>query len=403
MTVDGLVETKEQNKEKDARVNEDLIVREDFFKSIIDGMNCGVLCIDLNGVIVKINDAAKRIFNLEEKENPEGQHILDILESLPQVSRLMLESFQMSTLPNREEMEIPLGKRRIKIGFSISLVKNKKSQNIGSSIFFRDLTKIEEKEEQERLKERLAALGQMSASLAHELKNPLGALEVNISFLKRKLDHHREGLEIIDGVIYDISRLKFIINESLSFVKALDLSLSQTDIRRIVDNALSSVLTEENSQKVKISKNYEESLNTVSVDADLLTRALINIFQNSIDAMDEKGILQVGIEKITSDHDPALRNENLKDHHESSGSQGYIRISIKDSGRGIRREIIDKIFYPFFTTKDGGSGLGLSFTKKVVDAHKGFIDVESELGQGTIFIIQIPIICPTEERREHLP
>ncbi len=403
MTVDGLVETKEQNKEKDARVNEDLIVREDFFKSIIDGMNCGVLCIDLNGVIVKINDAAKRIFNLEEKENPEGQHILDILESLPQVSRLMLESFQMSTLPNREEMEIPLGKRRIKIGFSISLVKNKKSQNIGSSIFFRDLTKIEEKEEQERLKERLAALGQMSASLAHELKNPLGALEVNISFLKRKLDHHREGLEIIDGVIYDISRLKFIINESLSFVKALDLSLSQTDIRRIVDNALSSVLTEENSQKVKISKNYEESLNTVSVDADLLTRALINIFQNSIDAMDEKGILQVGIEKITSDHDPALRNENLKDHHGGSGSQGYIRISIKDSGRGIRREIIDKIFYPFFTTKDGGSGLGLSFTKKVVDAHKGFIDVESELGQGTIFIIQIPIICPTEERREHLP
>ncbi len=403
MTVDGLVETKEQNKEKDARVNEDLIVREDFFKSIIDGMNCGVICIDLNGVIVKINDAAKRIFNLEEKENPEGQHILDILESLPQVSRLMLESFQMSTLPNREEMEIPLGKRRIKIGFSISLVKNKKSQNIGSSIFFRDLTKIEEKEEQERLKERLAALGQMSASLAHELKNPLGALEVNISFLKRKLDHHREGLEIIDGVIYDISRLKFIINESLSFVKALDLSLSQTDIRRIVDNALSSVLTEENSQKVKISKNYEESLNTVSVDADLLTRALINIFQNSIDAMDEKGILQVGIEKITSDHDPALRNENLKDHHGSSGSQGYIRISIKDSGRGIRREIIDKIFYPFFTTKDGGSGLGLSFTKKVVDAHKGFIDVESELGQGTIFIIQIPIICPTEERREHLP
>lgn len=400
MKVDGLAETKEQNKEKDARLNEDLIVREDFFKSIIDGMNCGVLCIDLNGVVVKINDAAKRIFNMEEKENPEGQHILDVLESLPQVSRLMLESFQMSTLPNREEMEIPLGRRRIKIGFSISLVKNKKNQNIGSSIFFRDLTKIEEKEEQERLKERLAALGQMSASLAHELKNPLGALEVNISFLKRKLDHHRESLEIVDGVIYDINRLKFIINESLSFVKALDLSLSQTDIRRIVDNALSSVLTEENSQKVKISKNYEESLNTVLVDADLLTRALINIFQNSIDAMGEKGILQVEIEKMRSDHDPALRNENLKDHHESSGSQGYIRISIKDSGKGIRREIIDKIFYPFFTTKDGGSGLGLSFTKKVVDTHKGFIDVESELGQGTTFIIQIPIICPTEERGE---
>ncbi len=403
MKVDELVEPKEQNEqniEKDARLNEELKVRETFFRSIIDGMNCGVLCIDRNGIVVKINDAAKRIFDLKEEQNSEGKHILDVLESHPQVSRLMLESFQMSTLPSREEMEISSGRRRIKIGFTVSLVKDEKSQNIGSSIFFRDLTKIEEKEEQERLKERLAALGQMSASLAHELKNPLGALEINISFLKRKLDHHREGLEIVDGVIYDISRLKFIINESLSFVKALDLSLSTTDVRRIVDNALSSVLTEEYAKYVKVNKQYEERLEAFSLDEDLLTRALINIFQNAIDAMDKQGALHVAIEKITSDREAACSNEEHKDHNENREAQGYIRISVRDSGKGIRRDIIDKIFYPFFTTKDGGSGLGLSFTKKVVDAHKGFIDVESKLGQGTTFLIQIPILCLDEEKRE---
>jgi two-component system sensor histidine kinase HydH len=400
MKVDELLETKEQTKGKDARLNEDLTAKEDFFKSIIDGMNCGVICIDRNGVVVKINSVAKRIFALEEKEDSEGQHISDILESHPQVSTLLIESFGMSTLPNREEIDISMGRRKKKIGFSISLVKSEECQNIGSSIFFRDLTKIEEKEEQTRLKERLAALGQMSASLAHELKNPLGALEVNISFLKRKLDHHREGLEIVDGVIYDINRLKFIINESLSFVRALDLNLSSTDITRVVNNALSSVLTKENSKNVKISKKYEEGLDAFLLDEDLLTRALINIFQNAIDAMDEQGVLQVKIEKITSDHDPASRNKDTSEEPESGGVGGCIRILIKDSGKGIHREVIDKIFYPFFTTKDRGSGLGLSFAKKVVDAHKGFIDVESGLGQGTTFIIQIPIICSAEQRGE---
>ncbi len=386
------------NKERDLiksrkkKTKEEFYRKEEFFKAIIDGMRCGVLSIDINGRVLRINEMAKKILDINETAVVEGGNISALLGMYPDLSRMMLESFHISTLPNREEMEISCKGKRKKIGFSISLVHDEEGRNIGSSLFFKDLTKIEEKEEQQRLKERLAALGHMSASLAHELKNPLGAIEVNISFLKRKLKKDRVSLEIIDGIISDITRLKKTINESLSFVRPLDLNLAISSIDKVIDKAISSVISETTMKNIKIKRDYKEKIDPFLLDNDLITKVLINIFQNSIEAMESKGTLKVELIKIRDGYEHLSQYDHSADHSKGLMDQEYARIQIKDSGRGIPQEIIDKIFYPFFTTKEQGSGLGLSFSKKVVDAHKGMIDVESRIGSGTTFTIQIPMI-----------
>lgn len=396
MPVDEMVEERSQKKGKKSIAKAEFQNKNEFFKAIIDGLKCGVLSIDGDGRVVKINNIAKRILGLDEKADTDGKHISTLLDKHPYFCRLMLESFHMSTLPSREEMEISCrGDEKKKIGFSISLVKEENGQNIGSSIFFRDLTKIEEKEEQERLKERLAALGHMSASLAHELKNPLGAIEINASFLKRKIGNDKEALEIVDGIMSDINRLKVTINESLSFVKALELNLSPSYLDRLIDNAISFVLTETDSKKIQINKDYEKKLGPFMLDSDLMTKVLINIFQNSIEAMNGKGNLNIELKKLKNSYDLHSKCEHSVKHPYAAEEQAHVRIRIEDNGKGIPREIIDKIFYPFFTTKEKGSGLGLSFSKKVVDSHKGMIDVESQIGSGTTFTIQIPINYPS--------
>ncbi len=377
---------------------------EDFFRAIIDGMQCGVISVDTSGQIIKMNEIAKRILDIDGEKAPlrkreriEGKEISDVLSAHPRLSRLMLGSFEMSTLPNRDEMEISSrdGKRK-KIGYSIAVVKNRTGKNIGCTIFFKDLTRIEQKAEQEQLKERLAALGHMSASLAHELRNPIAAIEVNASFLKRKLTGDSDAKKILEGVMSDISRLKITINESLSFVKPLELNLRPSQYEKTIEHAISSSIMHNDTGTMQIVRRLERIEDSL-FDPDLVMKALINVFRNAVDAMNGSGRIEIELKKIGNG-----KEWGTKETHSSIGSgagtgNGFARIRIRDYGKGISRDIIDKIFYPFFTTKDEGSGLGLSFTKKVIDAHKGIIDVESTVGSGTTFTIQLPIIHSSKE------
>lgn len=376
----------------------------DFFRAIIEGMQCGVISVSTSGKIIKMNEIAKRILDIDEEKIPsgkrekvEGKEVSDVLSAHSHLSRLMLGSFEMSTLPNRDEMEISSRDgRRKKIGYSIAMVKDRKGKNIGCTIFFKDLTRIEQKAEQEQLKERLAALGQMSASLAHELRNPIAAIEVNASFLKRKLGEDIEAQKILEGMMSDITRLKVTINESLSFVKPLELNLQPSHYEEAIEHAISSSIAHKEAGTVQIVKRFERIEDSL-FDPDLVMKALVNIFRNAVEAMNGSGHIEVELKKIGDGKEWSMREADSSFGSGRGTMNEFARIRIKDDGKGISRDIIEKIFYPFFTTKDGGSGLGLSFTKKVIDAHKGFIDVESTVGSGTTFTIQLPIIYSGRE------
>ncbi len=163
-----------------------------FLKGLVGGMRCGVLTVNRYGCLMLLNDPAVHILEIPKPLAP-GLPVGAVLARHPQLARLLRESFQMSSLPNRAEIDLQFDDdRRKTLGLTLSMVPDKDGEVRGAAVFFKDLTHVEHKEEQERLKDRLAALGQMAASLAHEIRNPLASIEVTCSLLKRRLSDRPE-------------------------------------------------------------------------------------------------------------------------------------------------------------------------------------------------------------------
>ena len=166
-----------------------------FLNGLIGGMRCGVVSTDTEGRLVLLNEHARRILELAQTPVT-GTRLWQALPRHPEIVQALLDSFRLSSLPNRAEMELPrTGKS---IGFTLSMVRAEDGEPSGAAMFFKDLTPIEHKEEQERLKDRLAALGQMAASMAHEIRNPLAAIDVTCKLLERRLVDQPELPGLVD-------------------------------------------------------------------------------------------------------------------------------------------------------------------------------------------------------------
>ncbi len=224
------------------------------------------------------------------------------------------------------------------------------------------------------LSERLASIGMMSATLAHEIKNPLSSIKVFTQLFPEKYQdiEFRESFSRI--VADEIQRIDGLITELLDFSKKTPINVKEINAQQLIDNTIELITGELESSRIKILKKYHGSFN-IAGDAERLKQALLNIFINSRQAMKEGCTL--GIELSSRDN--------------------YVNISISDDGAGIPENIVDKIFDPFFSTKERGSGLGLAISKKIIDDHGGKITVTSNEGQGTVFELSLPSFNKIEQ------
>jgi len=240
-------------------------------------------------------------------------------------------------------------------------------------LIFRDITerkKVEEAERQALMarQERLVMLGQLAGGVGHELRNPLGVIKNAAYFLKMALEAPEKDVEeTLDVLEKEVKTSEMIINSLLGFARPKPPLLQKIDINNIVQEVLSSVKIPE---IIELKKNLDVALPSILADPDQLVILFGNIFLNAIQAMAEGGRLSVE----TKISDP-----------------GWIAISISDTGVGIPREKLNKIFEPLFTTKAKGIGLGLSIAKIIVESHEGTINVRSEVGKGSTFTIMLPI------------
>src|SRR5882672_8259590 len=227
---------------------------EDFYRRLIEGMRCGILVIERTGGVVMVNEHARAILELHELP-VRGAAIDDALVDHPQLAAILRESFSMSLLPNRAEIDLKSRSESGKtIGFTLSLVPGSDGAPAGAALFFKDLTHVEHKEEQERLKDRLAALGQMAANLAHEIRNPLASIEVSSSLLKRRLPVDAGERELLDKIIAEVRRLNRTITSSLEFVKPVSLSLAPADLEGVLDDALTVALGRRGKPALRVSR-----------------------------------------------------------------------------------------------------------------------------------------------------
>ncbi len=224
-------------------------------------------------------------------------------------------------------------------------------------------------EEQLRRADRLSALGELSAGMAHEIRNPLGSIRGAVEILKDDYSPDEAKYEFIQILLKESDRLNHIVQEFLGFARPKQPELHETDVNEALESVLLLTTQEARKAGVATEKRLDGSIGKRNLDEGLLKQAFLNIVLNAIQAMPTGGTLTV---------ESGLRNNTLE-------------VKIADTGIGIPEENRKKLFSPFFTTKKNGTGLGLAITYRIIENHRGKIDVVSEPGKGTTFTVNIPV------------
>jgi two-component system sensor histidine kinase AtoS len=218
--------------------------------------------------------------------------------------------------------------------------------------------------------EKLAALGQLAAGIAHEIRNPLTSINILIHSLTENFppeNAHREDLQVIEE---EIRRINEIVDQFLRFAKPASPLFEKTNLIPIFEEILQLLRPQIERGKIKVKKEFE-ALPLITVDKEQVTQVILNLLLNAVQAMPKGGHLTLRGQVADSDR--------------------WIRLSIQDSGVGIPGEDLNKLFDPFFSTKEGGVGLGLSIAHRIIDQHHGKIEVESAPGKGTLLTVWLPI------------
>ena len=245
-----------------------------------------------------------------------------------------------------------------------------------------DLRQAKEMEARQRKLDRFEALSQMTASVAHEIRNPLVTLSLGIRYLEKNLETQSEYQETLQRLQRQVDRLTQIVNEFLAFSRPPSLSLALWDVAQLLDRAMEisdSYLAEKG---IAVYREYEPDLGKAYVDSEHLERVFRNLISNAVDALPEGGSLRLRV-YACSQGDPAAQGVG-------QDTESALAIQIQDSGVGMPAEVLEHVFEPFYTTKSKGTGLGLTIAQRIIEEHGGRISVQSQVGQGTTFTILLP-------------
>jgi PAS domain S-box-containing protein len=328
-----------------------------YSENILQSVPSGVVSIDNSMEIKSINQAAQRILGVDAGDVLGGKFNEVFDEPL---INLLKEG---KTVSRAEYPYVTRDKRHIWLGITTSQLRNEAGKVIGQIFVFTDLTDIKALQAQVELKERLSQLGEMSAGISHELRNSISVISGYAKLLDKKVEE--SGRVAVKAILEEVENINKIISELLSFARPTVLNMGRIDLERLIKETIRSVV--DGNELVRVLINMETSI-SINADEVLLRQALTNLFINALDAMPEGGSLEIGAVPF---HDK-------------------VEITIRDTGHGIPEDIRQKIFLPFYTTKEKGIGLGLALVQKIIVSHGGSIEVESKEGEGTLFRIILP-------------
>lgn len=338
--------------------------------NVLEAMHSAVVAVDKKGKIIMFNRLAEEIFSIN-KENAIN-HMYEVI--FPNDDCLLRQTLEKKRAAKDVEREFRTfsGEDKFLIIGTSSLFDEEKKFT-GAVAVIHDVTELKKYEEEAKRSERLSALGNLAAGVAHEIRNPLNAISITAQRLKSEFVPQKDKEEytsFIKTILDEIKRLDNIINQFLSLAKTQKLNLVPTDMRRFLNEIVDLVEIEAKEKNIQVIREIA-SLQETKIDPGELKKALLNIMLNGIQATPSGSTLSV----------KAYLNDLQKD----------ISIKIKDSGVGIPRENLSKIFQPYFSTKEKGTGLGLSIAYRIIFDHRGKIEVESEEGKGTVFTVKLPV------------
>ena len=344
-------------------------------------MRNGVLAITRDGALALMNAEAYRIFGVTPRPGDLGRPFAEVLRDQLEVVRVLSSVFDLHLLPNR--VELRLRPSRKVIGYTLALVRDDADTVVGAAMFFKDLTRVEQLEERERLRDRLAAVGEMAAAIAHEVKNPLAAIEVMAGLLRRKIADAPEAQAALTDIINEAKMANAIVQEVLDFVRPMRLHMEHTGIAHAVQAAVQLAGTQARRGDIDVDIRLPGELPLIQGDQYQLAQLFTNLLANAYEAMGGRGHVTISADTVWID--------------DGMDGREAVQVEVADDGPGMPPEVADHVFDPFFTTKAKGSGLGLSIVRKIVDAHDGQIDLKTAPGRGTTIRVTLPTTAIDEE------
>jgi signal transduction histidine kinase len=350
-----------------------------FFRDLVWTLRNGVLAVTRDGTVAVMNDAAYQILGLKRRPSDIGRPFTAVLAGQQDVCRIIAAVFELSHLPNRAELRLKsTGKV---IGYTLSQVRDSRGRVTGATLFFKDLTRVEQLEERERLRDRLAALGEMAAAIAHEVKNPLAGIEVMAGLLKRRLADSADAQAILTDIIKEAKMANAIVVEVLDFVRPIRLQVERISLADAIQDAVTMAESHVRRGAVRVDVRCPEHLPPIEGDPHQLRQIFTNLLTNAFEALGGHGAVRVTVTAVADDGQAG---------GEAQGPM--VQVDVSDDGPGVPPDVLERIFNPFFTTKPKGSGLGLAIVRKIVDAHDGRIDVAAQDGGGTRFRVTLPVV-----------
>ncbi|MFQ5945496.1 MAG: ATP-binding protein [Anaerolineae bacterium] len=347
---------------------EELSAVRQFNESILQSMTDGILVVDTAGQVTLANRAAGRMLGYGVGDL-EGE---DVDEVLGDASIMVRESLERGMIVTPREIEVPKrGGGTVPLAASISPLQGEKGGVRGGVVVVRDLSEARAMEAERRRLDRLALLGEMSAVVAHEVRNPLAAIAAGIQHLVSSSEPEDPSLESLQMILEESDRVNRIIEEILIISRPVRLKLAPSNISEVMERALRRLEPQARERGAAVRWHRDAELPPLRGDEARLEQAFSNLLQNALEAMPGGGELEV-----RADVSP-------------KGKTAVVTVT--DSGEGIADRDLGQIFEPFFTTKPGGTGLGLAIVRRIVEEHGGEISVESEPDTGTTFTVTLPL------------
>ncbi|CAB5139674.1 Sensor protein of zinc sigma-54-dependent two-component system [Olavius algarvensis associated proteobacterium Delta 3] len=345
-----------------------------FADEVVSHLPVGLIATDKSGRITFFNEAAEKITELNRSvaQNKTPDALLP--EGLCGVQEILGDQKKIT----EREVECTFSENKtVPLSVSATGITNDAGEFLGQVLILRDLSEIRRLQEEVRRQEKLAAMGGLAAGVAHEVRNPLSSIKALATFFADQFDEGSEAQEAAGIMIQEVERLNRAITELLEFARPSDLNRQSTEVDLLISRSLKLIQQDVATRNITIHHHTESAICPAFIDPDRFSQCLLNVYLNAIQAMEDGGNLTV---QCTSD------------------AAEMVKIVVSDTGQGIPKEHIDKIFDPYFTTKNKGTGLGLGIVYKIIEAHEGHIEVNSIPGQGTAVSLWIPCYTGTDER-----
>ncbi|HTY20736.1 MAG TPA: ATP-binding protein [Geobacteraceae bacterium] len=354
----------------------------EYYANVIDSVGDGVIVLDREGNITLINPAAEEITGISRRQG-QGHLFNEIFAGVQTLLEMTAKTAATGmTISDYENIVLSKASHVTPVSATTSPLLKDNGEQIGTILILRDLSNIRELERAVRQADRLSTLGTLAAGLAHEIKNPLGGIKGAAQLLERELPGGSELCDYIGIMLKEVQRVNRIVEELLELASPRPLKPVKVNLHKTLGDILILQKRAVAKKNVSFLQQFDPSIPPLLGDESLLIQLFLNLIKNAVEAVGNTGLIKV-TSRVLADYSMT---------HKGERRARMVAIEISDDGPGIRKDDMERLFTPFFTTKPNGTGLGLAICHKIVSEHRGMIKVDSEPTRGTTFTVMLPLI-----------